>query len=180
MRGRILNTATWIGACSGVAFLIIALFCVIFGYSVVLFSTGSMAPTVPRGSLSLVKSVPAAQVNIGDVLTVERHNSPPLTHRVIEIRETNDPNERVVLMQGDANASPDPESYTITEGRIQVFSIPGLAYPFQRIFGNPWAAIALFVLIGSLCTWAFWPAKQPRHAGSASDRRGLNERASWA
>jgi signal peptidase I len=147
----------------GTVFGAVAVFCLIFGYSIILFSTNSMAPTIPQGSLTIVKSIPASEIVVGDVVTVDRGGGlRPVSHRVIEISDGATPDERVLRMQGDNNRSPDAQSYTVTEVRRNVAVFPGLAEPFFLVFGNTTLVVVLFVIVGALITWSFWPRDPDR------------------
>src|SRR5690606_29726310 len=98
----------------------------VMNVSLVMFSTGSMAPTIPAGSVALVQEVPANEIEVGDVVTVERAGRLPVTHRVIEILAV-DGETATFTMQGDANADPDTDPYTADRVRIVHGSVPGLA-----------------------------------------------------
>lgn len=43
-----------------------------FGINIMMFKTGSMSPDIPAGSVALVREIPAAEAEVGDVVTVER------------------------------------------------------------------------------------------------------------
>jgi len=40
--------------------------------TLILFSTGSMSPTIPAGAVALVREIPASEARVGDVVTVDR------------------------------------------------------------------------------------------------------------
>ena len=50
-----------------------------------MFKTGSMSPTITAGSVALVREIPASEINVGDVVTVDREDALPVTHRVTSI-----------------------------------------------------------------------------------------------
>ena len=54
----------------------------LFDVRIILFSTGSMSPTIPAGSAAVVRHIPAADIAVGDVVTVDRPGKLPITHRV--------------------------------------------------------------------------------------------------
>lgn len=89
-------------------------------------STGSMKPTLPVGSLIIVKSEP--DYKIGDVVTYASKNSKiPVTHRIVEIsQEDNAINYRT---KGDANMVPDMETFdkSAIVGK-KIFTIPLLGF----------------------------------------------------
>lgn len=70
--------------------------------------SGSMEPTLPVGSLVVVRPVDAADVRIGDVVTYLPHPDDPtaITHRVTGVTHRTD-GGRTFTMQGDANDAPD-------------------------------------------------------------------------
>lgn len=123
--------------------------------SLVMFSTGSMAPTIPAGSVALVKAVSGDQIEVGDVVTVARPGQLPVTHRVIDVLSV-DGSTATFVMQGDANEEPDPEPYVASEVRVVLGSVPGLARVVVA-FQNPIVLGGLTVGATILVVWAFWP-----------------------
>jgi signal peptidase len=116
--------------------------------------SGSMAPTMPPGSLAVVRPVDATQARIGDVLSYEPlPNDPTLvTHRVIAV--TRDSRGEVSLtFQGDANPAPDdrPVRPEQVQGSV-VYSVPYFGWVTNRLNVGPgaryaaWAAYALIVV----------------------------------
>jgi signal peptidase I len=82
------------------------------GWRPVVLVSGSMAPAMPAGSLVLARPVPAAEVRVGDVVTVPLPGSAtPVTHRVAAVRSA-DGGVRATL-RGDANAADDPHEYEL-------------------------------------------------------------------
>lgn len=147
-------------AVGGAACLVFALLAFTGGYSLMMFKTGSMSPTIPAGSVALVQRIPASEIVVGDVVTVDRAGTLPITHRVTSVGEGSDAAERVITMRGDANAVDDPMPYTLTEARIVRGSVPYLA-PVIAQFGNPWVLGSLTLATAFLVGWAFWP-RRPR------------------
>jgi signal peptidase I len=72
--------------------------------------TGSMEPSLPPGSLVMVRPVKASDVGVGSVITYQLESKQPevVTHRVVTmgVREDGSP---VFRTQGDANPDPDPK-----------------------------------------------------------------------
>lgn len=135
----------------------------LFGFSIVLFSTGSMSPTIPAGSAALVRLLPASEFKVGDVTTVEREGALPITHRITSIKPFDgSPTARVITMRGDANDVEDPQPYLIHDARLVVASIPGVATTISG-FRDPRLMGLLSLVAGGLVTWAFWP-RQSRTA----------------
>lgn len=133
-----------------------------FGISFTMFSTGSMAPTIPTGSVAVVREVPASQVAVGDIVTVQRPGELPVTHRVREV--SGGPGDiRTLVLRGDANNYDDSEPYQTTTVGLVLFSVPGVA-PVVASLSNPIVLGGLTVAAAGLVLWAFWPR---RHVGAA-------------
>ncbi|WP_208617593.1 S26 family signal peptidase [Microbacterium oxydans] len=147
-------------AVGGAACLVFALLAFTGGYSLMMFKTGSMSPTIPAGSVALVQRIPASEIVVGDVVTVDRAGTLPITHRVTSVGEGSVAAERVITMRGDANVVDDPMPYTLAEARIVRGSVPYLA-PVIAQFGNPWVLGSLTLATAFLVGWAFWP-RRPR------------------
>lgn len=98
------------------------------GGSALTVLTSSMTPTIPAGSVVVVRPVAYDSVRIGDVLTFQRTPESPalVTHRVTEIRPTTRP--RSLITQGDANeGADDPVAEGAIRGRVW-FHVPYLGY----------------------------------------------------
>lgn len=130
----------------------------VFDLSIMMFRTGSMSPTIPAGSIAVVRAVPATEVEEGDVVTVDRgEGALPVTHRVTAILETGAADGEVSFtMRGDGNDVDDPEPYTAAEVRRVLFSIPRAAQVVQWM-GNPYVLGGLTLGATALVIWAFWP-----------------------
>lgn len=130
------------------------------GYSLIMFKTGSMAPGIPAGSVALVQEVRATEVAVGDIVTVDRRDALPITHRITSISDGPSAELRTITMRGDANEADDPAPYTVSEVRIVRGSVPHLANVIVW-FGNPWVLGGITIGAAVLVTWAFWP-REPR------------------
>ncbi len=126
----------------------------VFGVSIILFSTGSMSPTIPAGSAALVREIPASEVAVGDVVTVDRPGALPVTHRVVAVDGTG--STRELTLRGDANPVNDPSPYEVGHVRLVIASVPGLA-PAIAAAGEPAVLGTVTVLVAGVVTWAFWP-----------------------
>ncbi|MFD5868262.1 signal peptidase I [Corynebacterium sp. NPDC060344] len=125
---------------------------------IILFKTGSMAPEIPTGSMAIVRTIPAEQAQVGDVVTVERPNQMPITHRVTS--NVPDPGQgadaRIIEMKGDANPGPDPFPYHVTEVREVLWSKAGWG-EYVVMLSQPWTMVVIVLLASAIVTWAFWP-----------------------
>ncbi len=169
LRQGFVDVALWIVGVIGLLSLVAAIVAQIGGYSIVLFSTGSMFPTIPAGSASLVQRIPAREIHVGDVVTVERHNALPVTHRVISVEAQGDlPNAFVIRLKGDANTIEDANPYQVTEVRRVIYSVPGVAALISRV-REPWVVGGLTAVAALLVTWAFWPSRRRAPERAAVD-----------
>jgi len=112
-----------VGAVAGAACLLLAVAAPLLGVRPLIFLSGSMAPTIPAGSLALSRVVPAAEVRVGDVLTVPVGQT-YVTHRVVEVTHRQDGS--TVRLQGDANRTPDPVVHEIRSAPRLLGSVPHL------------------------------------------------------
>lgn len=148
------------GVALGVLCIVLALLSTLFGFRVMLFSSGSMDPTIPTGSAALVAPVAAEDVAVGDIVTVGRGAGQlPVTHRVVAIEEADTPDARLLTLRGDANETDDPFPYEVTEvGRV-VFSVPGVAQAVA-LLGDPRVLAPLGVVAAGFVVWGLWPRKR--------------------
>lgn len=142
-------------AAGGAVCILLVILAIFFHITIVMFATGSMSPTIPAGSIALVREVPATTMRVGDVVTVDRSPELPITHRVIAIDGTRD---GVVSfrMKGDANTAADPVEYRTSTVRAVLWSVPGLARAIVW-FRDPIVLGAITIAAAALVTWAFWP-----------------------
>lgn len=92
--------------------VVVALAATALGYDLFVITGGSMAPSVPAGSLVIAERVPPTSLAAGDVITFRRSSAPdsPVTHRVIRVTEGETGLE--IWTKGDANNTADPEPLT--------------------------------------------------------------------
>lgn len=143
----------------GAVCLVLVVLVATLDLGVIVFRTGSMSPTIPTGAAALVRTTPADEVEVGDVVTVPAPvGDLPVTHRVIHIETLDDGTTRLRL-RGDANDSEDPFPYDVTEVRRVVASAPGVGYALVRM-GEPKALAAVTVGVALLVGWALWPRER--------------------
>ncbi len=97
------------------------------GLSLKIVQSGSMEPSIPTGSLVIIKGEEI--YNIGDVVTFGSRSraSVPTTHRIVDSRISN--GVVVYKTKGDANDTADPREIRVVDiiGKVQ-FSIPYLGF----------------------------------------------------
>lgn len=176
---RLRETLLNIAAAGGAVCLIAVILAVAFNITLILFKTGSMSPTIPAGSLAVVREIPAADMKVGDVVTVDRPGKLPITHRIQSIGPA-EGTARTITMKGDANAEADPAPYVVERVRIVLWSVPGLAYPLAAA-ANPVVLGATTVCVAALVSWVLWPRNGSRNgAGNGSGRRQRRKRGQHA
>ena len=166
-------------AVGGVICIALVICAFVFDITLIMFKTGSMSPTIPTGSLAVVREVPADSVEVGDVVTVERPGRLPITHRVTAVAPVpgGAPDARRITMRGDANAVEDPFPYDVDRVRVVVFSVPGIA-PVLSAAGTPPVLAAVTVAATALVVGMFWPRRRrdaPRPEASDPAGRAADE-----
>lgn len=182
LRKWVTETLLWLAAALGLVCIVLVILAYSYNISLILFRTGSMEPTISAGDVAVVRQIDASDVQVGDILTIDRAGELPVTHRVIAIEEGSTPEERVIRMQGDANSTEDPYPYTITEAGRTLFSVPGLANAIHQM-SNPYVLGTATLSATVLVLWAFWPRPPtqrtprtsppvPRHARTTTSTSG--------
>ena len=147
-------------AFAGVVCIIAVICAFVFNISLIMFKTGSMSPTIPAGSLAIVREIPASDVRVGDVTTIDRDNQLPVTHRVVAVEPAGG-DEYTIRMKGDANDEEDPYPYTESTVRKVMFSLDGVGMWVAKI-QNPKVMAVSTVIMAVFVTWVFWPRKERR------------------
>lgn len=161
-RRRILkDVVLGVAAALGVLGVLWAILAPMLGLSIIVFRSGSMSPTIPTGSAAIVHSIPAAEIRVGNVVTVSRGSGTiPITHRVVSVATvTGDRSSRSIVLRGDANRFADAAPYVVKAvGRVQ-WSVPVLG-TLLAIARTPLFLATMTVMVAALVLWAFWPARR--------------------
>lgn len=152
----------WLAAVGGAICIALVIVAFALNVSLIMFATGSMSPTITAGSVALVREIPASEVKIGDIITVDRPGNLPVTHRVRSIEPMSN-GQWKLEMKGDANEQPDPLPYEVVNVRQTIGHVPGLASVIMW-FGSPWVLGGLTLGAACMVTWAFWPRQQGSRA----------------
>lgn len=145
------------GAAAGVVCIVLAAVSIFFGITPLIFRSGSMSPTIGTGALAFAKTVPASDVQEGDIISVENAEGVSITHRVVSIDPSGD-DAATVILKGDANMQADPLPYSITEVKKVFVHVPTLGYVVSWMSSR----VAIFiggVLAGVLMMLAFGPKR---------------------
>ncbi|MGI6877621.1 signal peptidase I [Microbacterium sp. gxy059] len=143
------------------------LFSALTGATLITFRTGSMSPTMPQGAVAVAFPISAADIRVGDVVTVSQgEGSLPVTHRVVEVRDdaeatSADPlpeGGRELVMRGDDNDAVDLHPYVVTEARRVAVAVPHVGAALM-VLQSPLGMGAMTLVAGALTAWAFWPRR---------------------
>lgn len=157
-------------AVAGIAGLIAVVWLIaslVFGYSIIIFQTGSMSPTMPTGALAIEHTISAAKIRVGDVVTVaDPGHDLPVTHRVVSIAPDPQLSEgRLLKLKGDDNLTADQFAYPVTSAKRVLLSAPALG-TFLIALHQPLFVGVATLLVAFLVLGAFWPARVSRHRGA--------------
>lgn len=169
---RAADVALWVGAVLGALSLVVAVLVAVLGLVPLIFTSGSMSPEIPSGSLGIARSVPAAELANDDVVSVESAEGVRVTHRIVAVQQNE--TGAVLTLKGDANSEPDAESYAVTAADRLLFSVPwvghvmsALASPLVLFGAGVLAAGILFIVISSARAH---PRPGGRRLSAGSDR----------
>ncbi|MDO4018562.1 signal peptidase I [Clavibacter michiganensis] len=172
-----------VGLSVGILLLVIALAAVLLvvpkvsGSVPLTILTQSMEPTLPPGTLIVVRPVDPDALEIGDVATYQIRSGDPavITHRITAIASASD-GTRSFTFKGDNNASPD--SLPVTPGQIQGevwYSVPLVGWANQAVNGQarswiiPAAAVALLAYAAVTIITGAVQTRKRRTASAAAD-----------
>ncbi|MCQ3997411.1 signal peptidase I [Aeromicrobium sp. 636] len=162
---RVGNAVLWVAAVLGVISLVLGLATVVAGVQPLIFRSSSMSPAIDAGALALARSVEAKDLATGDIVSVIGSDGVRVTHRVVKVDRGADDQVSLVL-QGDANQSPDEEPYVVTEVDRVFFDVPYLGY-LANWLASPWAMFVAGILVALLIGSFF------RRPGTGQQRPGV-------
>ncbi|UGT62829.1 S24/S26 family peptidase [Nocardia asteroides] len=147
--------ALTIGAVAGTICLLAAAAALLFGIKPLLFRSGSMEPEIGSGAVALVRTIDAAEIEAGDVVSVRNAAGERLTHRVVAVDAITG-NSATIRLKGDANESEDAQPYTVTEAERVFFHVEKLGYAVAWL-ASPAAVFLGGAFAGLLLAIAFLP-----------------------
>ena len=151
-----------VGLSAGLLLIVVALAVVLVvvpkstGSTPLTVLTSSMEPSLPPGTLLVVRPTPVDEIRVGDVLTYQIESGRPevISHRVIEIASSSDGTTSFVT-KGDNNDEADDEAVLPVQVRGTLwYSVPWLGFVNQAVNGSarawivPLLAVALFGYAG--------------------------------
>jgi signal peptidase len=162
LRGLLVTVAGLAGAVC-IAWFICA---PLLGLSLVVVMTGSMSPSLPAGGAAVVVPVAAADLEVGDVVTVPRPgrensaSSLPVTHRIVAIDTVvGAASSRSLTLRGDANDTNDRQPYVVSDAQRMIVGAP-MVGNIIIVLREPLVAGALTLLIAGYVVWSLWPARR--------------------
>ncbi|WP_328600012.1 signal peptidase I, partial [Rhodococcus sp. (in: high G+C Gram-positive bacteria)] len=150
---RIQEILLTLGALAGFACIALFIAGLAFGISPLIFKSGSMSPAINTGALAFARTVPASEIQVGDIVSVSDSQGTRITHRVESIDQQGN-NLSVAQLRGDANPIADPDPYVITEADRVFFSINRLGYVAVWLSG-PSGLVLGAIAVGGLLYIAF-------------------------
>lgn len=122
------------------------------GIRPIFLRSGSMAPTMPTGTLAFADEVSADEIRTGDVVCVLAASGVRVTHRVVAIERVG--SEAVLTLRGDANATADAEVYRVSSAYRVVGQVPflgrlaaGVSHPVGLVLLGG-TAVGVLVFLG--------------------------------
>lgn len=138
---EVLLTST---AVLGAACLVLTVLALGFNIRPLMFRSGSMSPTIDTGDLSLSRTVGAADLHRGDIVSVLAANGQRVTHRVVSITGSGDTRE--LTLKGDANDVVDNQVYDVKNAQRVLFTIPKAGYVVNWFSHAPGAYVLALYL----------------------------------
>ncbi|RLV55586.1 signal peptidase I [Aeromicrobium phragmitis] len=158
------------GALLGVLCVLVAAALWVTGSRPLVVQSDSMAPEIHAGDLLLARSIPAADLEVGDVVSVVDGSGVRVTHRIIEVSESGA--ERIVRLRGDANAVADPDAYTLSRAERVTWVLPGVGSAAAFVDSTPGRVTAIGIVAGCWLAVVLPRRRAPLHARPRR-RRGI-------
>jgi len=161
---------------AAVTLVVLALLAVTVGprflpYQALVVRSGSMAPTIPTGSIVFYRQIAAGDVKVGDVIVFSKPGDPNerVTHRVYEIAK--DATGPYFLTKGDANGAPDDWHVpAVGKGWVEAFHVPVagyVLYDLQSTLGRLLLLIIPAALLGLITLYEIWRDRSGHGEGPA-------------
>ncbi|MBC7630674.1 signal peptidase I [Aeromicrobium sp.] len=156
-----------VGAILGVLCLVSGGAAVAFDIKPIVFESGSMSPAIDTGALAISRTVPASDLQVGDVVTVRTGKGVRVTHRIQDISLAN--GKATLVLKGDANGVADQQAYVVASAPRVLFDMPRAGYVVSFVSG-PIGIFAGGLLVGVVLLTIFRPGK-PRSPSTGEGRR---------
>lgn len=168
--GKILGWAAMVAA----GLVVLGLLAITIGprflpYQALIVRSGSMAPTIPTGSIVFYTKIASSKVKVGDVIVFQKPGSTneKVTHRVYKIGQG--PTGLYFITKGDANGTPDDwQVPAVGTGWIARFHLPSVGYALvylQSTLARLLLLVIPAILLGAITLYEIW---QDRARGSTA------------
>jgi signal peptidase I len=130
------------------------------GWAPRVIMSGSMEPRIHMGDIVVTRTVPAASLHEGQVVTVKDPDHPgrTRTHRVLR-REAGG----VLVLKGDANRDADSTRVSVDDVRgVGVVRVPYVGRPATWLAQRSWMALGATALFLGWCVVTVLPAPRTR------------------
>jgi signal peptidase len=147
--------------------------------------TSSMEPSLPPGTLLVVRPTPVEEIRVGDVMTYQIESGRPevISHRVTEIVSSSDGTTSFIT-KGDNNDAPDDEAVLPVQVKGTLwYSVPLLGFVNQAVNGQarawivPLLAVALFGYAGYMIVSGLVAHRSERRRRRGRGRRSARRAA---
>lgn len=167
---RMRDAVTTVFGCLGILTVAWLAASAVWSLGIIVFVTGSMAPSLPTGAAAVTQTVEASELAVGDIVTVRRPDANvQVTHRIVDIAPVaGNPDARSLTLRGDANANADLKPYVVTEAARVLVGAPGIGWVIIWA-KTPAVMLGGAVLIAVVVAWALWPAPARAESGVDTD-----------
>nr|WP_276568834.1 signal peptidase I [Aeromicrobium phoceense] len=153
VRRRLRETILWIGAALGTLCLVWTGVMFAFGLTPLVFTSGSMEPAIGAGDLAFATTVEAVDLAEGDIVSVINDRGTRITHRITKV-DRQDDGSAILQLKGDANLSPDQESYRVDDVERVSFAVPEVGR-LVNLFGSPNGMFVVGLVVAGLLYLGF-------------------------
>lgn len=145
---RALSRAATTLLAASLALAVVVAFGAAAGYRGTVILSGSMEPAVSKGDLVVVRTMPAADLRPGQIVSFRSPQGVPIVHRVATVEPRAD-GRLAVATKGDANNAPErwATSPEATVGRVTA-TLPGVG-SITRWTGSETGRLLVLGLIGT-------------------------------
>jgi signal peptidase len=129
-------------------------------YEALIVRSGSMAPTIPTGSVVFYSKKAADKVKVGDIIVFNRPGvaNEKVTHRVYKIQSSD--TGRYFVTKGDANGTPDDWRVpAVGTGWVAAFHVPVIGYALvdlQSTIGRLLLLVIPALALGAITLYEIW------------------------